>query len=157
MPAGSKILPLRSNIPALSEHVFEGVEPEFARRAREAGGGFVVAGENYGQGSSREHAALAPMHLGLKAVIARSFARIHKANLVNFGILPLEFADPADYERIGQGDRLAIDDARAALAEGALTVRNEAGGFSFEVTADLSERELEILLAGGRLNLIRGD
>ena len=96
MPAGSRVLPLRSNIPAISEHVFERVDPEFPARARRAGGGFIVGGGNYGQGSSREHAALAPMHLGVIAVLATSFARIHRANLVNFGILPLTFADPAD-------------------------------------------------------------
>ncbi len=157
MPAGARILPLRSNVPALSEHVFEGVDPTFPARAREAGGGFVVAGENYGQGSSREHAALVPMYLGLKAVIARSFARIHKANLINFGILPLTFADAADYDRIAQGDRLSIPDARQGLAAGRLTVRNETGGGEIELVCDLSEREKEILAAGGRLNLIRQD
>jgi aconitate hydratase len=155
MPAGSKLLPLRSNIPALSGHVFERVDPDFPRRAREAGGGFVLAGENYGQGSSREHAALAPMHLGLKAVIARSFARIHRANLVNFGILPLVFADARDYARIRQGDRLTVRDVRAGLRAGELTVRDETLGFNLAVRADLSDREREIVLAGGRLNLLR--
>ncbi len=144
MPAGSTVLPLRSNIPAISEHVFEHVDPEFPARARERGGGFIVGGENYGQGSSREHAALAPMHLGLKAVIARSFARIHRANLINFGILPLTFADPSDYDGIGQGDRLKMADVHDGLHAGCFTVRSE-----------LSERERDILLAGGRLNLIR--
>jgi len=155
MPAGAKILPLRSNIPAISEHVFEPLDPTFPRRAREAGGGFVVAGENYGQGSSREHAALAPMHLGLKAVIARSFSRIHRANLVNFGILPLTFADPADCERVEQGDRLLIEDVPDGLARGRLTVQAGARGARIEVLADLSEKEREIVLAGGRLNLMR--
>ncbi|HKS97447.1 MAG TPA: aconitate hydratase, partial [Terriglobia bacterium] len=108
MPAGAKILPLRSNIPAISEYVFAPLDPTFARRAREAGGGFVVGGANYGQGSSREHAALAPMALGVKAVIAKAFARIHGANLVNFGILPLTFANEADYDRVKQDDRLEI-------------------------------------------------
>jgi aconitate hydratase len=156
MPAGAKILPLRSNIPALSEHVFEGVDPEFARRAREAGGGFVVAGENYGQGSSREHAALAPMYLGLQAVIARSFARIHRANLINFGILPLTFAEPADSERVGQGDRLRLDGVRRGVSEGSLMVRDETAGIEFRVELGVSERTREVLLAGGRLNLIGG-
>jgi aconitate hydratase len=154
MPAGSRLLPLRSNIPALSEHVFERVDPDFPRRARQAGGGFVVAGENYGQGSSREHAALAPMHLGLRAVLAKSFARIHKANLLNFGVVPLTFSDPADYDRVAQGDRLVIGDIRAALSAGVLDVRNETSGLSFPVRTDLSEREREIVLAGGRLNLV---
>jgi len=155
MPAGARILPLRSNIPAISEHVFEPLDPTFPRRAREAGGGFVVAGENYGQGSSREHAALAPMHLGLKAVIARSFSRIHRANLVNFGILPLTFADPADCERVAQGDRLLIEDVPDGLARGRLTVQVGAHDARIEVLADLSEKEQEIVLAGGRLNLMR--
>ncbi len=154
MPAGSRILPLRSNIPALSEHVFERVDPMFARRAAEKGGGFVVAGENYGQGSSREHAALAPMYLGLKAVLARSFARIHRANLVNFGIAPLVFEDAAEAERIEQGDRFVIPDVRAGIAAGTLTVRNLSQGREFRVRCELSDKEREILLAGGRLNLL---
>ena len=154
MPAGSDVLPLRSNIPAISEHVFAPVDPEFPRRAREKGGGFVVAGDNYGQGSSREHAALAPMYLGLKAVIARSFARIHKANLINFGILPLVFADEADYDRVQQGDSLVISKVRESLPEGSLTVRDESRNLEFRVRAELSGRESQILLAGGRLNTI---
>jgi len=155
MPAGSKILPLRSNIPALSEHVFEQVDPTFPRRAREAGGGFIVAGENYGQGSSREHAALAPMYLGLKAVIAKSFARIHKANLINFGIVPLTFADPADYDRVSQGDALEMAGIQAGLAAGRFDVRDETAGADIPVVADLAEEERNILAAGGRLNLLR--
>ncbi len=154
MPAGSEILPLRSNIPALSEHVFEPVDSDFARRAKEKGGGFVVAGENYGQGSSREHAALAPMYLGLKAVIALSFARIHKANLVNFGILPLIFTDEADYERVRQGDALTIPAVRGGLPEGSLTVRDATRDLEFGVRIELSPEEIDILLAGGRLNII---
>ena len=98
MPAGNKVLPFRSNIPAISQFVFEQLDPEFPKRAKEKGNGVVVAGENYGQGSSREHAALAPRYLGIRAKIAKSFARIHKANLINFGILPLTFKDPADYD-----------------------------------------------------------
>ena len=154
MPAGSKILPLRSNIPAISEHVFESVDPGFARRAVEKGGGFVVAGENYGQGSSREHAALAPMRLGLLGVIAKSFARIHKANLVNFGIAPLLFSDPADYERVRQGDLLCIEEAGEGIRSGRLSVNDETAGFTFEVRCELSGHQKDILLAGGRLNLI---
>jgi aconitate hydratase len=157
MPAGAMLLSLRSNIPALSEHVFEAVDPSFARRAQEAGGGFVVAGENYGQGSSREHAALAPMHLGLKAVIAKSFARIHRANLINFGIPPLVPVDPADCERISQGDRLVAEGVRTGLRAGALRVRDVTAGFEFAVRADLNERETDVVLAGGRLNLLRKD
>ena len=104
MPAGNKVLPLRSNIPAISEHVFEQVDADFPARARAAGNGIVIGGENYGQGSSREHAAIAPRYLGIRAKIVKSFARIHKANLVNFGILPLVFKNPADYDLFSQGD-----------------------------------------------------
>lgn len=156
MPAGAQILPLRSNIPAMSEHCFTRVDPTFPARARAAGSGFIVGGENYGQGSSREHAALVPMYLGVQAVIVKSFARIHKANLVNVGILPLEFVDSADHGRLQQGDRLEIRGIRAALESGQpLTVRNETQGTEFQVRYDLSERQVEIVLAGGVLNLIK--
>jgi aconitate hydratase len=153
MPAGAKILPLRSNIPAISEHVFEVVDPTFPDRARTQGGGFIVGGENYGQGSSREHAALAPMYLGIQAVFAKSFARIHKSNLVNFGILPLNFEDPADYETLDQGDELVITGVLDALDGNApLTVRNATKGTEFAATYDLSDRQRKVLKAGGLLN-----
>ncbi len=140
----------------MSEHCFTRVDPTFPARARAAGSGFIVGGENYGQGSSREHAALVPMYLGVQAVIVKSFARIHKANLVNVGILPLEFVDPADHGRLQQGDRLEIRGIRAALESGQpLTVRNETQGTEFQVRYDLSERQVEIVLAGGVLNLIK--
>ena len=153
MPAGAKILPLRSNIPAISQHVFEGVDPSFAVRTLEAHGGFIVGGENYGQGSSREHAALAPMYLGVKAVIAESFARIHRANLVNFGILPLTFADPKDCNGISRDDELQIADIRSSLKESpTLIVENKTKGSKLEVRHDLSARQIDIILAGGMLN-----
>lgn len=156
LPAGAKVLPLRSNIPAISEHVFGQVDPDFAKRAREWGGGFVVGGVNYGQGSSREHAALAPAYLGIRAVVACSFARIHHANLVNMGILPLVFADPADYETIAQGDEWEITDIHTALRRRErLIVHNITQGRSFEVTYNLTERQIEVLLAGGLLNYIK--
>jgi len=155
MPAGAGLLPLRSNIPAISEHVFEQIDPDFAHRAIAEGGGFIIGGENYGQGSSREHAALAPMHLGVAAVIAKSFARIHRANLINFGILPLLFDDPADYDRVDQGDRLAIDNVPESLKTGVFTVENRENGRTFAARTDLNPREAEILEAGGRLNLIK--
>jgi aconitate hydratase len=156
MPAGAKILPLRSNIPAISEHVFSVVDPTFPKRIREAGGGFVVGGENYGQGSSREHAALAPMYLGLRAVFAKSFARIHRQNLINFGILPLVFVDANDYAALAQGDRFSISDVRRALREGnTLTVKNLTKQKEFTVRHDLSARQKEIILAGGLLNYTR--
>ncbi|MCD6383603.1 MAG: aconitate hydratase [Thermoplasmata archaeon] len=148
MPAGAKILPLRSNIPAISEHVFEIVDPTFPKRAKEKGGGFIVGGENYGQGSSREHAAIAPMYLGVKAVLAKSFARIHRANLINFGILPLIFADPSDYDGVEQGHKLLIP--TESLSE-RMEVKNLTTGKTIEGLLDLSEREMEIIKAGGKL------
>jgi aconitate hydratase len=156
MPAGAKILPLRSNIPAISEHVFEVVDPTFAGRAKEAGGGFVVGGENYGQGSSREHAALAPMYLGIKWVLAKSFARIHKANLVNFGIIPLTFADSADYGRIEDGDRIVVENVRESLKKGEpLTLANLTKNTEIRAEYDLSERQTGIILDGGLLNHVK--
>ena len=158
MPAGAKFLPLRSNIPAMAEHVFESVDPKFAKRAKDKNGGFIVAGENYGQGSSREHAALAPMYLGVKAVVAKSFARIHEANLVNFGIAPLRFKSPQDYERVRQGDELHIGQVKQALEEGrqTLTCHNVTSGIDIEVTYVLGERFRKILIAGGLLNHTKG-
>jgi aconitate hydratase len=156
MPAGAKILPLRSNIPAIAEHVFASIDPAFVKRAKEAGGGFVVGGCNYGQGSSREHAALAPMYLGVQAVIAKSFARIHRANLINSGILPLVFENEADYDRVEQGDQLEINGVQQALASGEfLTVKNVTQRYEFRAKHNLSERQRRILLAGGLLNYVR--
>lgn len=156
MPAGAQVLPLRSNIPAIAEYVFWRVDPDFVQRAKEWGGGMVVGGVNYGQGSSREHAALAPMYLGLKAVIAKSFARIHHANLVNVGILPLTFADEAGFDGLEQGDEWEIAGVRAALRKGdELTVRNLTKGTMFEVTYNLTERQVKVLLGGGLLNYIK--
>ncbi len=157
MPAGSKILPLRSNIPAISEYVFSSVDPNFSERAKQYGGGFILAGENYGQGSSREHAALAPMYLGVKAVVAKSFARIHRQNLINFGILPLILADPADYDRLQQLDEIEIYDVVKTLRErrDSLQIVNSTRDLIIRVKHDLSDREREVILAGGRLNYIR--
>ncbi|MBI5366854.1 MAG: aconitate hydratase [Planctomycetes bacterium] len=156
MPAGAKVLPLRSNIPAISQFVFERVDPEFANRAKKFGGGFVVGGSNYGQGSSREHAALAPMFLGLKGVIVKSFARIHRSNLINFGLLPMVFADPADYERIDREDLLEIPEVGAAVKAGKeITVRNQTKDRTFSVKLNVTPREGAILAAGGLLNYTR--
>lgn len=156
MPAGAKILPLRSNVPEISKHCFETIDPTFPERARSAGGGFIVGGANYGQGSSREHAALAPLYLGIKAVIAKSFARIHRQNLINFGILPLTFEDEKDYDEInksmGEGDELAIENVRENLLSDSLEVKNITTGKTFKVRHNLSDRQKEILLAGGLLN-----
>ncbi|MBC7235234.1 MAG: aconitate hydratase [Chloroflexi bacterium] len=158
MPAGAQILPLRSNVPALSEYVFARLDPTFPQRARQAGGGFVLGGENYGQGSSREHAALVPMYLGVQAVIVKSFARIHEANLLNVGILPLVFADPADYHRFRQGDRLRLPDVRRAMQTNEpLRLINETQGFAVSLRYELSPRQVEIVLAGGLLNYYKAD
>jgi len=157
MPAGAKILPLRSNIPKIAEYVYHYVDPDFVARAKEKGGGFIIGGENYGQGSSREHAALAPMYLGLKMVLTKSFARIHLANLINFGILPLTFADPADYDKIEQGDRLQLPMASDILATGAdLVVKNLTRNVDILVTYSLTTRQVAIVRAGGLLNYTRG-
>ena len=156
MPAGAKLLPLRSNIPACAEHVFEAVDASFVARAKAAGGGFIVGGINYGQGSSREHAALTLMYLGVQAVIAKSFARIHEANLVNFGILPLTFVNAADYDEATVGDEWQIDDVLAAIEAGeTLTVRNLTRGTTFAVRSHLSARQIEMLRAGGLLNYVK--
>jgi aconitate hydratase len=154
MPAGTKVLPLRSNIPAISEFVFERVDPTFASRARAAGGGVIIGGANYGQGSSREHAALAPMFLGVKAVIAKSFARIHLANLINFGILPLTFAEETDYDRIAQGMQVSIPDPHARLREGK-PLEMVVEGQPIPVQHALTPRQVEIVLAGGLLNYMK--
>jgi aconitate hydratase len=153
LPAGANVLPLRSNIPAISEYVFERVDPGFAKRAREMGGGFVVGGENYGQGSSREHAAMAPMTLGIKAILVKSYARIHRSNLINFGILPLVFKDPNEFEKIQPGDRLRISHLRNDLCTNRLlSIENLTQQKVLEVSHGLNERERDILLAGGLLN-----
>ncbi len=155
MPAGAKVLPLRSNLPAISEFVFHMVDETFPARAKAAGGGFIVAGHNYGQGSSREHAALAPRYLGVRAVLVKSFARIHLANLVNFGILPLTFVDAADYAKVQAGDRLSLELGGLALNK-ALTLRDETGGFEISVMPQLaSARDLELILKGGALSWAR--
>jgi aconitate hydratase len=156
LPAGARILPLRSNIPAISQHVFSYVDPTFPQRAKEAGASMIVGGANYGQGSSREHAALAPMYLGVKAVLAKTFARMHHANLVNFGILPLRFVDEADYERLNPGDVLEIANARQAIRAGnQISVRNVTQGYEFTARHDLAPRQVDIALAGGLLNQVR--
>ena len=156
MPAGAKILPYRSNIPYLSNFCFGVCDTTFPERAKAAGTGFVIGGANYGQGSSREHAALVPLYLGIRAVIVKSFARIHCANLVNAGILPLTFANEADYDRVSQGDRLCLPDVRARLQKGeALTLVNETTGETIELAHALSDRQVQILLCGGLLDYTR--
>jgi aconitate hydratase len=153
MPAGAQITALRSNIPAISEHVFSRVDKEFVARIKAAGGGVVVGGENYGQGSSREHAALAPRHLGVAAVIVKSLARIHRANLVNFGILPLILVDPADYAKLGLGRKLSIPVSKIAPG-GTCDIAVDGAG-KVAVKNDLTDKELATILAGGLLNAVK--
>lgn len=157
LPAGARIMALRSNIPAISEYVFSQRDPEFAKRAREKGGGFIVGGRNYGQGSSREHAALASMFLGIKGVLALSFARIHRSNLINFGILPMLLSTSEEREGIRPGDELVIEGVATSIKTGKTSVRvgNRTREKSFEVSIDLDDRERKIVLAGGLLNLVR--
>ena len=154
MPAGAKILPYRSNIPHLSKFCFEVCDPEFPERAKAAGDGIIIGGSNYGQGSSREHAALVPMYLGVRCVIAKSFARIHAANLINAGILPLTFADPADYDKLEQGAKLQLQNLKAGMKAGRICVTDDRGN-SFDAVCQLTQRQQTILLCGGLLNYTR--
>lgn len=156
MPAGAKILPLRSNIPAISEHCFVRCDEEFPARCHREGQGFIIGGSNYGQGSSREHAALAPLYLGIKAVIVKSFARIHVANLINAGILPLTFRNEADYDEISLGDTLSLPDVRHRLENGEdIVLKNETTGKEIPLNSGFSERQIAMLLAGGLLDYTR--
>ena len=157
MPAGAKILPLRSNIPAISQHCFTVCDEDFPRRAKNMGKSIIVGGSNYGQGSSREHAALAPLYLGIKAVLVKSFARIHRANLINAGILPLTFVNEADYEKINQGDEIVLADVRADVEAdmSKLTVVNKTTGAEIPVLCELTGRTKDIILAGGLLDYTR--
>ena len=155
MPSNSKLLPFRSNIPYLSQFCFNTIDTEFPNRAKNLGGGFIIAGENYGQGSSREHAALAPLYLGVRGVIAKSFARIHKANLINNGIVPLEFKNEADYNEVDPLDELVIDNIKEALTKGSVKVKNISNNSEFEVLIDLTEKEIQVIKAGGRLNYVK--
>ena len=150
MPAGAKILPLRSNIPAIAEHVYEIVDPDYAKRAKEAGSSIIIGGENYGQGSSREHAAIAPRYLGVKAVLAKSFARIHLDNLCNHGILPLVFANPEDYDKCDQDDIFEFKGLRKAVEEGTdVVAHNKTKGFDVVLKVAASKRQRDYILAGG--------
>ena len=152
MPAGSKILPYRSNIPFLSQFCFSVCDTTFPDRAKAAGDGIIVGGSNYGQGSSREHAALVPMYLGIRCVIAKSFARIHVANLINAGILPLTFKNPADYDKLTQGNTLRLSNILSGMQAGELTLTNETTGAEISLACDLTKRQIDIVTAGGLLN-----
>ncbi len=153
MPAGAKILPYRSNIPYLSNFCFKQCDEKFSERCKAAGKGFIIGGANYGQGSSREHAALVPLYLGIKAVIAKSFARIHCANLINAGIMPFTFADGSDYDRIDTDDTLALEGIREKIADGKpVTLKNLTKGEEYALNYDYSDRQTAMILAGGLLN-----
>ncbi|MBU4439339.1 MAG: aconitate hydratase, partial [Firmicutes bacterium] len=155
MPSNAKLLPYRSNIPYLSNYCLAPCDPEFPKRALDNGGGFIIGGSNYGQGSSREHAALAPVYLGIKGVAVKSFARIHKNNLINNGILPLVFANEADYDTIELNDELIIDNALDAVRSGKANLVNKTKGLTYVMLLEVSERQKEMLLAGGLINLIK--
>ena len=152
MPAGAKILPYRSNIPFLSQFCFQVCDPAFPERAKAAGDGIIIGGSNYGQGSSREHAALVPMYLGIRCVIAKSFARIHVANLINAGILPLTFANASDYDELEEGNSLHLKGIEGGMTGGSLMLINETNGKTYTLKCDLSRRQQDIILAGGLLN-----
>ena len=156
MPSNAKLLPFRSNIPYLSEFCLVPCDPDFPKRAKENGGGFIIGGSNYGQGSSREHAALAPLYLGIKAVIVKSFARIHVANLINSGILPLTFKNPDDYDKIERDDEIAIENAiEQVKAGGEIIIKNVTKGIDIVTETMLSDRQVDMILAGGLLNYTR--
>lgn len=155
MPAGNRVLPFRSNIEALSEFVFSQIDPEFAKNCRARGTVVVVGGENYGQGSSREHAALAPRYLGVRAKIVKSFARIHKSNLCNFGILPLTFKDPKDFDRIAKGAKVVFPDVRKRIEKGEREIPVGVDGKTIMTVLDVSDRQRKHLLAGGTLNFVK--
>lgn len=156
MPSNAKLLPYRSNVPYLSEYCLTPCDPDFPKRAKENGGGFIVGGSNYGQGSSREHAALAPLQLGVKGVLVKSFARIHMANLINSGILPMTFANESDYERINNGDQLTIENIKEQIKAGNdLVIKNRTGNYEIKAKVALSKRQVDMMLAGGLLNYTR--
>ena len=155
MPAGNRVLPYRSNIPAISGFVYDILDNDFPDRAQSYGQSAIVGGHNYGQGSSREHAAIAPRYLGVRVKIAKSFARIHKANLVNFGIVPLEFADPGDYDKINAGDALEFPDLRRHVESGDEEIPVAVGGATIPTRLDVSPRQRRMLVAGGALNVVK--
>ena len=155
MPSDSRLLPYRSNVPHLANYCFEKIDPEFAGRCKKAGACAIIGGENYGQGSSREHAALAPLYLGVKFVIAKSFARIHRSNLINSGIMPLVFEDAADYDSLSLGDTLVIENAKEQAASERITVQNRTSGKTFHVKGGFSGLETQMILAGGKINYLK--
>lgn len=155
MPSNAKLLPFRSNIPYLSEYCLTPCDPDFPKRAKENDGGIIIAGENYGQGSSREHAALVPLYLKVKCIVAKSFARIHKANLINSGIVPLTFTDASDYDKIALMDDLLFEDILSEVKSGSSVTMSDKSGNKYKLSLDISDKEREMLLAGGKINLMR--
>ncbi|MDD4166452.1 MAG: hypothetical protein PHN29_05470, partial [Endomicrobiaceae bacterium] len=152
--AGAKILPLRSNLPAISEYTFASVDKDFVSRAKLSSNGVIIGADNYGQGSSREHAALAPRYLGIKAVLVKSFARIHLANLINFGIIPLTFADPLDYDKVKLGDKIEFSDIKNIIKNNKeLIIKID--GKNIKLNYNFTDRQKEIIFAGGLLNWIK--
>jgi len=154
-PASAEFSSMRSNIPLMSQYCYHRYDPEFAARAKEMGQSIIIGGENYGQGSSREHAAINPMYLGVKAVIAKSIARIHKGNLVNHGVIPMLFEDGADYDRLEQTDELHIDNLREQIAAHRVQITDKTKGFSFWVKLELTDKEIEVVLNGGQLRTLK--
>ncbi|MFP4698464.1 MAG: aconitate hydratase [Eubacteriales bacterium] len=155
MPSNAKLLPFRSNIPHLAKYCLTPCDPEFPAKAKENNGGFIIGGENYGQGSSREHAALAPLYLGIEAVLVKSFARIHKANLINSGILPLTFVNKEDYDNIDDNDKLTITNVKEQVEKGEVVVTNETKDKTYKTIIELSDKEKRIIFAGGKINYIK--
>jgi len=156
MPSNAELLPFRSNIPHLANYCLVPCDADFPARAREFKNSIIIAGDNYGQGSSREHAALVPLYLGVRAVVARSFARIHTANLINSGILPLTFENPADYDKLDIGDTIVIESGKI-VEDGPITLVNTTKNIQIALNANLSGRQRKIMLAGGLLNYTKGD
>ena len=156
MPSDSRLLPYRSNIPHLANYCFEKIDKEFAGRCKEAGNCAIIGGDNYGQGSSREHAALAPLYLGVKFVVAKSFARIHRSNLINSGIMPLVFENPADYDDFKLGDKLVIENAQEQVKSGIIEIKNETSGKTYRAATNFSDLEIALILKGGKINYMKG-
>lgn len=156
MPSDSRLLPYRSNIPHLANYCFEKIDKDFAGRCKEAGSCAIIGGDNYGQGSSREHAALAPLYLGVKFVVAKSFARIHRSNLINSGIMPLVFENPADYDDFKLGDKLVIENAQEQVKSGVIEIKNETSGKTYRAATNFSDLEISLILKGGKINYMKG-
>lgn len=154
-PASAEFSSMRSNIPLMSKYCYHRYDPEFSERAKSLGKSIIVGGENYGQGSSREHAAINPMYLGVKVVIAKSIARIHKGNLVNHGIIPMLFEDPADYDKIDQMDELEIENLREQIKTREVVIKDKDKNVTFKAKLDLSDSELEVILCGGQLRYLK--